>query len=195
MVAFKKLIRRSLQHLGQLTGLTHLTIQRLEEVQTSVLELAALLQQLQQLRGLKLWATGAWPLLRHQDSREAAAAEHVVLAQAIASLPQLGALSLSLPEFGQAASMQLAAAGSQLTSLKLRACSLQDSTLRFLAAKLTGLQCLFVEYNRDLSDGVLQQVFGSNLRQLTELDMRYCSVSDAGKQFLATLTRLQQLQV
>jgi hypothetical protein len=138
---------------------------------------------------------GPWPSLHHKW-REAAAVEHLALAQAITSLPQLGALSLSLPDFGHAACMQLAAGGTQLTSLKLRACSLQDSTLRLIAAKLTGLKCLFVEYNRDLSDGVLQEVFGSsNLRQLTELDIRYCSVSDAGKQFLATLTRLQQLQV
>jgi hypothetical protein len=51
--------QESLQHLGQLTGLTHLSIQRLDVVEASVPQVVALLQQLQQLQELKLWAIGA----------------------------------------------------------------------------------------------------------------------------------------
>lgn len=117
----------------------------------------------------------------------------IAVMHAIASLPNLTSVSLSLQNLGHAAAAELAAA-TQLTSLKLRACGVGDSTIKYVAQNLTNLRSLFAEYNRDISDEVLE-VLARGLKQLTELDIRYTSVSEDGKQFLRTLQRLKQLQV
>ncbi|WIA43854.1 hypothetical protein OEZ86_010269 [Tetradesmus obliquus] len=111
----------------------------------------------------------------------------------IAALPHLSSLSLSLQGLGSAAAAQLAAA-TDLTSLKLRACGIGSAALAGLAGELRCLRSLFVEYNWEVEDDVLP-VLLRELTALTELDVRYTGVSEAGRQYLQQLTRLQQLQL
>jgi hypothetical protein len=115
------------------------------------------------------------------------------LTSVIASLPHLESLSLSLQGLGSTAAAELGAA-TGLTSLKLRACGIGSAALAGLAADLKGLRSLFMEYNRQVGDDVLP-VLLQQLTELTELDVRYTGVSDAGRQYLQQLTRLQQLQL
>lgn len=100
-----------------------------------------------------------------------------VLMPAVASLPSLRHLSLSLPGLGDAAAALLAPA-SDLTHLKLRACGLGRSALDTLAPVLLQLRSLALEYNRAIRDDDL--VLLTSLQQLVELDLRYTAVTAAG---------------
>ncbi|WIA23372.1 hypothetical protein OEZ85_000135 [Tetradesmus obliquus] len=164
----------TLQQIGNLTQLTYLYIQRLDSVQADTWEVASVLGNLRQLRGLRLWAAGPWPQRRaqqQQQQQQQRHAEPMVTAGSTA-----GAADEDRRQF-DAASSQAGPAGR-----------------RRLAGELRCLRSLFVEYSREVEDGVLP-VLLRELTVLTELDVRYTGVSEAGRQYLQQLTRLQQLQL
>uniref|UniRef100_A0A383WA81 EGF-like domain-containing protein n=1 Tax=Tetradesmus obliquus TaxID=3088 RepID=A0A383WA81_TETOB len=114
------------------------------------------------------------------------------------STPQQGAAATSV-RFGLAWGIAIDAAGNMLIGetdkCRVWLVDASTGTLKLVAGNLGEASFSpFVEYNREVDDDVLP-VLLRELTALTELDVRYTGVSEAGRQYLQQLTRLQQLQL
>jgi hypothetical protein len=112
-----------------------------------------------------------------------------LLLRAVAALPRLVSFCFIRFTVSSAAAAELATA-TRLTSLRLDECELADEAVAALAARLTGLRSLSLNWNFQLS-GAVVGVIGSHLTQLRELALCSTRVGSSVQQLRVALPGLK----